>query len=697
MFRMFTNELNRLLRMPLTIIMGILMLIGVGISSFFYSPQIIKEENVWKDKSSSEIYNEFTNNTNYKPTYDRMIEESVSILNYFSVLNGRTSETSKSLNSVFEKYNILRQEIPNGDSATLYEKYLAFKKALQDFKSALLNFDVINDIPYINFINVQSEEYKDSLDKLTQLITQCDYYDKRFDDKAEASNALCNYYKSNRLEDELKNLNLSAMGFLDIIIDSMVNKIIKAYNDYITYIDTLPNASSFQDGSIANSKRTLLQELVYGSKSFTKLLGYMVDSPYLSIYSNKQLIVQLQTNLDLTYKAINIPSQNRTMYSSHRNAVMSLKAINLVETLNEFRDNYVLILPEQSVVEEIGELINNDVLASRNKLSNNIVAQQNSSSSSAIIDYISNYKDLANMAYKLVIYESVLSTFSVFDSTKTTQFYGENLENFNEYEYRTMSTLYKYLIKNEEYPSNYSFPYQFNFATSEKSALDFTVYGLRIALVLTIIAMVTFSIILLPREWENRTIRLTLSKPISRRSIFFGKLFAVFIIGIIYLTLSLIFLLTVSSIAGYTFINTKIISVINAKKVVKISPLVNILIIYLCEIIELLFVISLSFMISSFFRRSYLAIIVNSISIALLYLLNWITNANIWCSFLPNTNINFYKYFMVAPRTSTNIFTQLFSSVVVSNMNMWLSLLIYISYIGIFYIISNAVLKCRDF
>ena len=697
MFKMFTNELGRLIRMPLTIIMGVIILVLVGLSSFFYSPQIITQEKVWKDKSSSEIYNEFINNPNYFDSYNKMIEESVSILNYFSVLNGRTTETTISLNSVFEKYDVLKKEIPNGDSATLYEKYLDFKKSLQNFKSALLNFDVINDIPYINFINVRSTEYVNSLDALSQLITQCDVYDNRFEDKAEASNALCNYYDENKLRQKLDDLNLSAMGFLDITIESMVDKIIKAYNDYITYMDTLPNASAFQNGSIANPKRNNLQELVYGSNSFSKLLEYMVDSPYLSIYSNKQLIVQLQNDLDQTYKAVNIPAENRNMYSSHRSAVMSLKTINLVESLKAFKNNYVLILPDQEVVEEIGELINNNVLESKNDLYNKITAMQDSSSASTIIEYVNNYEDLANMSYKLVIYESVLSTFSVYDSTKTTEFYGENLEDFNEYEYRTLSTLYKYLIKNKEYPSNYSYPYQFNFANNEKSALDFTVFGFRIALILTIVAMAIFSILLLPREWETMTLRLTLSKPISRRGVFFGKLFAVFLIGIMYLTFSIIFLLTISSIIGYSFINTTIISVVNAKHVIKIAPIVNILIIFLCGILELLFVTSLSFMISSFFRKSYLATITNTLSIALLYLLNWITNSNIWCSFLPHTNIDFYKYFMVSPHAPNNLFTQLFSPAVVSNMNMGLSFLVYIGYLGIFYLISNAVLRCRDF
>ena len=694
---MFTNELGRLIRMPLTIIMGVIILVLVGLSSLFYSPQIITQENVWKEKSSNEIYNEFISNPNYLDSYNKMIEESVSILNYFSVLNGRTTETTISLNSVFEKYDVLKKEIPNGDSATLYKKYLDFKKSLQIFKSALLNFDVINDIPYINFINVRSTEYVNSLDALSQLITQCDVYDNRFEDKAEASNALCNYYNENKLRQKLDDLNLSAMGFLDITIESMVDKIIKAYNDYITYMDTLPNASAFQNGSIANPKRNNLQELVYGSNSFSKLLEYMVDSPYLSIYSNKQLIVQLQNDLDQTYKAVNIPAENRNMYSSHRSAVMSLKTINLIESLKAFKNNYVLILPNQEVVEEIGELINNNVLESKNDLYNKITAMQDSSSSSTIIEYVNNYEDLANMSYKLVIYESVLSTFSVYDSTKTTEFYGENLEDFNEYEYRTLSTLYKYLIKNKEYPSNYSYPYQFNFANNEKSALDFTVFGVRIALILTIVAMAIFSILLLPREWETMTLRLTLSKPISRRGVFFGKLFAVFLIGIMYLTFSIIFLLTISSIIGYSFINTTIISVVNAKHVIKIAPIVNILLIFLCGILELLFATSLSFMISSFFRKSYLATITNTLSIALLYLLNWITNSNIWCSFLPNTNIDFYKYFMVSPHASNNLFTQLFSPAVVSNMNMGLSFLVYIGYLGIFYLISNAVLKCRDF
>ncbi len=694
---MFTNELGRLIRMPLTIIMGVIILVLVGLSSLFYSPQIITQENVWEEKSSNEIYNEFINNPNYLDSYNKMIEESVSILNYFSVLNGRTTETTISLNSVFEKYDVLKKEIPNGDSATLYEKYLDFKKSLQIFKSALLNFDVINDIPYINFINVRSTEYVNSLDALSQLITQCDVYDNRFEDKAEASNALCNYYNENKLRQKLDDLNLSAMGFLDITIESMVDKIIKAYNDYITYMDTLPNASAFQNGSIANPKRNNLQELVYGSNSFSKLLEYMVDSPYLSIYSNKQLIVQLQNDLDQTYKAVNIPAENRNMYSSHRSAVMSLKTINLIESLKAFKNNYVLILPNQEVVEEIGELINNNVLESKNDLYNKITAMQDSSSSSTIIEYVNNYEDLANMSYKLVIYESVLSTFSVYDSTKTTEFYGENLEDFNEYEYRTLSTLYKYLIKNKEYPSNYSYPYQFNFANNEKSALDFTVFGVRIALILTIVAMAIFSILLLPRELETMTLRLTLSKPISRRGVFFGKLFAVFLIGIMYLTFSIIFLLTISSIIGYSFINTTIISVVNAKHVIKIAPIVNILLIFLCGILELLFATSLSFMISSFFRKSYLATITNTLSIALLYLLNWITNSNIWCSFLPNTNIDFYKYFMVSPHASNNLFTQLFSPAVVSNMNMGLSFLVYIGYLGIFYLISNAVLKCRDF
>ena len=84
--------------------------------------------------------------------------------------------------------------------------------------------------------------------------------------------------------------------------------------------------------------------------------------------------------------------------------------------------------------------------------------------------------------------------------------------------------------------------------------------------------------------------------------------------------------------------------------------------------------------------------------VLIVYLLNLITTSSLACAFLPNTNMNFYKYFLASSSADFgNIVTKLFTTPVCLNMNFVLSIIIYIAYILIFNLISTAVIKCRDF
>lgn len=702
MFKMFKNELNRLIKMPLTLILGILVLGLTLLSSIFFTPTISTQfDPIWENKTSKEIYSTFMLDENHKKYYDELINEAQAILNYYSTLNGRSSEASSSLNKAFSAYNALKTEIPNGDSPTLDEKFIAFRNTLAEFRQTLLNFTSIEDITYIKFI-VESEEYEQSLSKLSTLIDRCDYYHTAFTDKAEAANALVNYYTENNYQYHLENISLSAMAFLDITINGLVENVTNAYNKYITYIETIPNTSTFAGSAYegAENHRLNLKNLLHGSNSFSKLLEYMVDSPYLSVYSNKNLVTALQEDLNDAYTAINLNENNRKYYTSHRNAVMLLKNIDLVTSLNNFQKDYILILPSNEVVLSLSELLNNKVVENRIELLDKINSSQNSSSTSEIIGYIENYKSLSIMSYNLVIYESVLDTSNSLSLSDQSNFYGRNLENYNEYEFKSLSTLYRYYIENEEYPYSYPSALEFNVATGQEQSKgsELIVYMLRIATILTTFALIILSVLLLPYEWQTRTLRLTLARPISRISILFGKLFAIFTIGIIYLFLSFILSLIYVSIIGLSISTASIVTVFNASTILKISPFINLLIIFISHIFELLFITSMIVMISTIFKKVSLATIFNFIAVVAIYLLNLVTNSSLLCAFLPNTNMNFYKYFIAASNADlANILTKVFTTPVCLNMNFILSLLIYSAYLLIFYLISSAVMKCRDF
>ena len=321
MFKMFKNELNRLFKMPLTLILGIVILGLTLLSTAFYSPTLKESNNInWGNKSSNEIYSTFINNDKYKNYYDSQIDKAQAILNYYTTLNGRSSEASTILSKVFGSYDELKKEIPNGDSPTLGEKYINFTNSLKNFKQTLLNFSSIEDISYIQFI-IDNNEYENSLSKLSELIYQCEYYYNIFADKAEASNAIVKFYTENNYDSKLENINLSSMAFLDITINNLIEQVSSAYTKYITYIETIPNTTTFTDTSYegAENHRLNLKNLLKGTHSISKLLEYMVDSPYLSVYTNKDCVITLQNDLDNAYIAINLNENNRKYYTSHRN------------------------------------------------------------------------------------------------------------------------------------------------------------------------------------------------------------------------------------------------------------------------------------------------------------------------------------------------------------------------------------------
>lgn len=692
MFKVLKNEFNRLIKMPLMFLMFFVLLVAIFLSLMLFSPIQKPKNNLdFEDAPSSLIYSTFILENQYKPAYDNKITQAQILLNYYSKLHDRNESASHCLNNSLNAFTKLKSELSSGDSEVLYEKYLEFIQSVMEFKLALVNFSEMDSIDYIDFI-ATSPEYLNNLVELDLLLEKANEYDATFSNKTEAANALVNFFEVNLFEEKLVNFNKSVNKFLEITLNTIVNDV---EIDYKTYTEYLKTSEAFFNTNYANIWRVSLLNKI---NKFSELFYSIVNSPYLTIYTANNLILNLDSSIINAQMAINLIGAQVDSYSAHKLAVEKIKNTNFINYLKDFSVGYQLIQPSKNAIENIQLILNSQIQASVDILYDNIVTFQNNSNAQLIINEIENYRELSNMAYDLVLYTAILDTHQELTNFKVNECFGEVLENFNEYEYQSAATLYHYLLTNNDFTTNYARINQFNTIEDSPTAIDYAFFALRVAAMIIVAILAVVATIIYPLDTKRGTMNLLLVRPLSRTQIFFGKFLAALLLGIVLFIFSFAFVLAYLAFANINYFSYTIISVFNATTIVKIQPIIALLIYSVSLIFEIAFLLAIIFLVAVSFKKSRLSFVVSGIILSLFYLFNLITNSHIAFAFFPHTNINFYKYFLIdSSFERQQLLFKLLHSPVVTNMNIWLSLIVYAVYISILFVISNAILKTRDY
>ncbi len=690
MIKVFKNEFNRLIKMPLVFLMLIVLLAATFLSLILYSPVQRPSDNLdFGNDSSTQIYSTFINEN--KISYDDKINQAQTLLNYYSKLHDRSENTTLSLQNTLNSFELLKSEIPNGDSTVLYDKYQDFAQSVMEFKLSLINFAEIDVIEYINFI-ATSPEYLGSLEDIDVLLDKIDNYNSSFLNKAEAANALVNFFEANLFQEKLTKLNKFSLNFLETTMDKIIYDIKIDYNTYTEYLKT---SEIFFNTSYANAWRVSLLNKI---SRFADLFYSVVNPTYLTIYTRNDLILDLNTAIINAHAYINLTGTQLNSYSAHKLAVEKIRGTNFINYLEQFSHDYILVQPSKEAIESIQSLINSKLQENIDVIFAYIVNFQNDPQSQLIVNKIENYKELSTMAYDLVLYTAILNTHKDLTNININDCYGYSLKNFNEYETQSMATLYNYLIKNNEYSSNYVSAPQFNFVENSPSVVDYAFFALRVAAIIIVIILVVVATIIYPLDTKKGTMNLLLVRPHSRTQIFFGKYLATLLLGCVLFMFSFIFVLSYSAFTNISYFSSIIITVFNATTILRIQPIIALLIYSISLLIEIAFLLAIIFLVAVVFKKSRISFVVSGVVLAILFSFNLITTSNLIFAFFPHTNINLYKYFLVNSSFEREHFLfKLLHSPVITNMNIWLSIIVYVAYISTLFVISNAILKSRDY
>lgn len=692
MFKVFKNEFNRLIKMPLMYLMIIVLLLVTFLSLVFYSP--VKKANTHLDfegASSNEIYSTFILNSDYKNAYDIQIYQAETMFNYYSKIQNRIENTALSLESILVSFDSLKAEIPKGDSELLYNKYQKLLQDIMQFKLVLINFSELDEIDYINFI-ANSQEYQNNLQDLNTLIESANYYDANLANKTEAANALVNFFEANLFEEKLFNLNDLSWNFLSVTLTEITEEINLNYNKYTEYLKI---SEAYFDSNYANLWRVSLLNKI---SRFSEFFYSIVNSPYFSIYVKNDLVQSLDASILQAQMSINLIGAQVDNYSAHQLAVKNIRESNFINYLKQFSNGYELVKPSNQVIQDLQPLISNHLQENKNTVYSNIVNLQNNSDPNLIINEIEKYQELSSIAYQLVLYSIIIDTHDDIIHFNINDSYGKELANFNEYEYKSTVTLYVHFITHNEYSSDYSMPNQFNTVQESPSTIDYAFFSLKISAIVIAVILAIIATIVYPNDTKKGTINLLLTRPLSRTQIFFGKYLASLLVGVFLFIISFAFVLSYAVFAEFNYFSSVIISVFNSNTIIKILP-IHLLLIYCFSIIlELAFILAIIFLIAVSFKRSRLSFFVSIFVLSIFYLFNLVTTSSVVFAFFPHTNINFYKYFLINSNfESKNLIYKLLHSPVITNMNIWLSLMVYLTYISILFVISNAILKSRDY
>lgn len=317
------------------------------------------------------------------------------------------------------------------------------------------------------------------------------------------------------------------------------------------------------------------------------------------------------------------------------------------------------------------------------------------------VNYIKEYNDLFNdyrfsceLFYNMLLTDldiDLLSSFSKAERTSV-RFYND-VEYYNLVEQQTR---YAYYFNNNKTDLEFANALSFDYASNEKAnGYDYSYFALSIFSVILIMFAITMASHSIAGETSEGTMRFVSIRPVSRSKILLGKFFSIAIMTLILLIFSSLASLAVGA---FTFGMTsgKILTVINATKVVVLHPALALIIFLASQYLILLVYTSLAMLLTSSLKSDLLTLVLTMFVYVLNLLLPIFFNFNSFLRFNPFTNINLYAYVGAGTQTAKTIIGKVFTSVVYSGMTIWLSVIFIVVMILVFNMLAIALFKKRE-
>ncbi len=249
-------------------------------------------------------------------------------------------------------------------------------------------------------------------------------------------------------------------------------------------------------------------------------------------------------------------------------------------------------------------------------------------------------------------------------------------------------TIGDYFLKNNTF--GYEYLSAFNFNTNsgtETNAFDFAFFAMQILSALIILFIIYFACGIISGEQNTGTLKMTAIRPYSRNKLYSGKLLACFNVALILMTISLVASFAVG-IACFGFTTQKVLLVVNASKVLVVSPIWVMLIHFISLLIDILFYLLLAVLISMIIKPTTISTAITSSIFIISTIISGLVTSS-WIRFIPSLNVGLYKFFTVSK-------VGMFSYSIGPSLNMIQSLIIIFASIIIFDMISRIIFKNKS-
>lgn len=693
--RIVKAEFIKIFKKPSVYIMGALLAIVITISLFTFSPnsRITYDVNITGTDISA-IYNEWLGNTHSeaKINLDKNIENSQSIVTYYSNLNLRKTAINSAVNDLIKAQKDLNASITAGESATSNNYYYSIiQTKLNELINAFVDdYNLSNQAFFIAFLNsnIYKSYYNEENTGLLNVLQE----------KVNTLSAINfnEYYKTNEVQKDLE--KIKSPFIVDVIKDNL-NKVKSHHNAYNNLIVTSATfvfeiSMEFERINLVNSL-TNLKNYIESVFSSSYPIAIIDEAEYNSTIST------IEKAIDILEKVNESPGE--TKFFQYKDVLNKYTALKVNDKVESFISNLRIITLSDELIKELNNFLNVKIEGVRTQLINEISEFANSNLNSTLttkkIEFLSkltNYKTLTLNAKKYInnkIVNDILNSYFSSEILKLKDFKDYNIYKINE-----EIAKIDYLVKTKTFEQDYAnvFAYNQN-STKETSVFDFMFFALKISSVIIIFFAIIMASNIVAYEFDTGTIKLLAIRPFKRSKILIGKLLAVLYFAIIFV----IFSALISFGAGYSTyaLNlTPVLVVFNAKIAFSMSPIILILINVLTIILEVIFYAIVALALSTIFRSFAGAMTTSFLFYISANILNLIFANQIWYSFLPFLNTDFFRFFGGAfvGYAEQSAIGSLLNIGLLSNANFFISLFIYIAFTFIITYISYLVFRRRD-
>lgn len=261
------------------------------------------------------------------------------------------------------------------------------------------------------------------------------------------------------------------------------------------------------------------------------------------------------------------------------------------------------------------------------------------------MDELANlYVNTADTFANLVKYELISKAFSIVSTNEELQLLY--LSDYSSYNAKSLLARYNYLFDNNKTEFDFARPLTIGVTSNDDiNGYDYSYFVLKIFSFVIIMYAIMSACHTIAGEIKEGSMRYLAIRPITRKSMFFGKWLSILIMSTILMLFSLVISVCVGA-SVYGLSSKTILTIFNGSVAFTIHPLGMIGIYLASMLLELIIYSLIAMMFSSLFKSDLMSMTI----LLVVYLLNtllpiFVQGANTWLAYYPFSHISLYSLF----------------------------------------------------